>query len=170
MDRGSLTTGLPRWLACASGASKTDTVGMENWMVIRLPVVRIEKVEPAVIEKEVPFKAKWTLEANSEDEGNTFHVTFLTDDARLLLCDSLTEESPVEQTFQVQPGARITKETTLLVKLRKGLRNEDSRDGTPAPLTLHARVKCADDVLAFSPGYDVAVANLAKRTKTKIFV
>ena len=139
-------------------------------MESRSPVVRIEKIEPSVIEKEVPFKAKWTVEGDSEAEASTLHITFLTDDARLLLCDSVTEESPAEQTVQVKPGVSITKETTLFVKLRKGLRNEDSRDGSPAPLTLHARIKGADNLLAFSPGYDIEVANLAKRTKTKIFV
>ena len=136
----------------------------------RNPVVRIEKVDPPLIEKEVPFKAKWSVEAGAEGEAGTFHITFLTDDARLLLCDSVTEECPAEQTVQVQPGGRITKETTLFVKLRKGLRNEDSRDGTPAPLTLHARIKGSNDELGFSPGYDIEVANLAKRTETKIFV
>ena len=77
-------------------------------MEISNPVVRIDRVEPAVIEKEVPFKAKWTVEADADNEVGTFHVTFLTDDARLLLCDSRTEESPAEDTVQVQPGARVT--------------------------------------------------------------
>lgn len=139
-------------------------------MEIRNPVVRIEMIEPALIEKDVPFKAKWTIQADAKLDAGPLHITFLTDDARLLLCDSVTEESPAETTIQVQPGASVTKETTMFVKLRKGLRNEDSRDGTPAPLTLHARIKGNDDLLAFSAGYDIEVANLAKRPKTKIFV
>ncbi len=133
------------------------------------PVVRIHSIEPPLIEKEVPFKAKWSIAGIDLTEQQTMQVTFLTDDARLLLCDGATDETPAEHTVTIQPGAKLEKETVLFVKLRKGLRNEDSRDGTPAPLTLHARARGGDDLLAISPGYDIEVANLAKRTKTKIF-
>ncbi len=138
---------------------------MEN----RSPVVRIEKVIPSVIKTGTPFKTLWSVQADSVTEASTISVTFLTDDARLLLCDPDTDETPVEHTYTLAPGERIRKETVLHVKLRKGLRNEDTDDGTKAPLTLHARVK-GEEVQVVSPGYDVEVANLKIRTNTKIFL
>lgn len=136
----------------------------------RSPVVRIEKVVPSTIQADKPFKTQWSVDAGAVSETATIQVTFLTDDARLLLCDPDTDETPVERTYTLQPGERIRKETVLHVKLRKGLRNEDAEDGESAPLTLHARVQAADQVHAVSPGFGIHVANLKVRTKTKIFV
>jgi len=134
------------------------------------PVINIDTVVPGVVKPNEPFKATWSMNVPPDDQTRQLQVTFLTDDARLLLCDHLTDETPVEKTIQVTPGQRVSKTTTLHVRLRKGLRNEGSRDGTGAPLTLHARIDSGSDRVYVSPGFDIEVAELAKRTATKVFI
>ncbi len=135
------------------------------------PVVRIESIEPQTICQNEPFRATWTIESPTGFDEKSVSITFLTDDARLLLCDHASNETPPEKIIPIPPGGRVSKSSTLHVTMRKGLHNEHSRDGSPAPLTLHARVHTENDRhLAISEGYQVWVDDLAKRPKTKIFV
>lgn len=135
------------------------------------PVIRIDSIEPETIKQDEPFRATWTIESPVGFDEKSFSVTFLTDDARLLLCDHGSNETPPEKAVTITPGGRISKSTTLHVRMRKGLHNEHSRDGTPAPLTLHARAHTENERhLAISEGFQIWVDNLAKRPKTKIFV
>ena len=136
-------------------------------------VIRIDAVDPAVVPPEEPFKVTCTVDASGDLQTQQMQLSFLTDDARLLLCDHATDETPVETLIQVSPGETVSKSVTMHVRLRKGLRNEHSRDGSPAPLTLHARLSQPDggrDAAFFSPGFDIGIADLAKRTTTKIFI
>ncbi|MCO4763622.1 MAG: hypothetical protein KC502_19075 [Myxococcales bacterium] len=133
-------------------------------------MIRIESVEPGIVKPNEPFKATWSLNVAADDQPRQLQLTFLTDDARLLLCDHLTDETPVEKTLQVSPGQKLSKSTMLHLRLRKGLRNEDSRDGSGAPLTLHARITSTPNGVSVSPGFDIEVAELAKRTATKVFI
>ncbi|HAN30073.1 MAG TPA: hypothetical protein DCQ06_00610 [Myxococcales bacterium] len=135
--------------------------------------IKINTVEPALVRPNEPFKATYVVKASGDVNTKGLQVSFLTDDARLILCDHATEETPVEKTLQVNPGQRVSKTVTMHLKLRKGLRNEFSRDGSPAPLTLHARLTGSEGPrgpAVFSEGYDIEVAELAKRTTTKIFI
>ena len=134
------------------------------------PMIRIETIEPTIVKANEPFKATWSLDVPPDDQARQLQVSFLTDDARLLLCDHLTDETPVERSIQVSPGQKLKKTTTLHLRLRKGLRNEESRDGSGAPLTLHARITAAPDDVYVSQGFDIEVAELAKRTATKVFI
>jgi len=136
----------------------------------QLPVIRIDAVEPGIVKPNEPFKATWSINIPADDEPRQLQLTFLTDDARLLLCDHVTDETPVEKTIQVTPGQKLNKTTRLHLRLRKGLRNENSRDGSGAPLTLHARITSAPDAVYVSQGFDIEVAELAKRTATKVFI
>lgn len=135
------------------------------------PLIRIEAVEPNVVRPNEPFKA--TCSVAGDFDTKQMNVSFLTDDARLLLCDHATDETPVEKAIQLAPGQTVSKTVTMHVRLRKGLRNEHSRDGSPAPLTLHARLTAGEGARQetfFSAGFDIEVAELAKRTTTKIFI
>lgn len=98
-------------------------------------------------------------------------MTLLTDDARLMLIDHGTHESPPERVLPVTPGAKVTKTTTAQIQRRKGLVDESSRDGSPAPIFLHARVKNdRDEIIADGAGIEVMIAGLAKRSSPRIFV
>lgn len=135
------------------------------------PKLRINSVEPRTIVENEPFKASWTLEVEPGFDAKAVSITFLTDDARLLLCDHQSDETPAEKLLTIGPGGRISKTSTLHVRMRKGLHNEHSRDGTPAPLTLHARLHSDNEPhMAISQGYEIFVDNLAKRPETKIFL
>ena len=135
------------------------------------PVIRITSIEPQTIIENEPFRATWTIESPAGFDEKSISVTFLTDDARLLLCDHASYETPAEKVIVVPPGARVSKSATLHVRMRKGLHNEHSRDGSPAPLTVHVRAHTENDRhLAISEGYQIWVGDLAKRPKTKIFV
>ena len=135
--------------------------------------IRIDAVEPQLVRPNEPFKATCVVNVGGDIDPKSAQVSFLTDDARLILCDHATEETPVEKSIQLAPGQSITKTVTMHLKLRKGLRNEFSRDGSPAPLTLHARLSGSEGSRSepvFSEGFDIEVAELAKRTTTKIFI
>ncbi len=136
----------------------------------QLPVIRIDAIDPGLVKADEPFRASWSMAIPPDDQPRQLQVTFLTDDARLLLCDHLTDETPVEKTIQATPGQTVTKTTTLCLRLRKGLRNELSRDGSAAPITLHARVSSSPNGVYVSQGFDIEVAELATRTATKVFI
>ncbi len=135
--------------------------------------VRINSVEPRTIVQNEPFKANWTLELDPAFDSRSVAVTFLTDDARLLLCDHSTQESPAQKVINVSPGGKVTRSITLHLQMRKGLLNEFSRDGSASPLNLLARVHTSaqrDQLVAISPCFQIWVDNLAARLEPKIFV
>ncbi|MCB9739582.1 MAG: hypothetical protein H6747_09965 [Deltaproteobacteria bacterium] len=134
-------------------------------------VIQILSIEPSVIRVQEPFKAHWSVEVDDQADLGNVELTFQTDDARLLLFEHQGEESPVLKPLALGPGAKIKKTTLLEVRLRQGLVGEESRDGTAAPLSVHARLNGdGQRLLAISSGYGVQVADLAERPSTKIFI
>lgn len=133
--------------------------------------ISIDSVSPPVILENEPFKITWTVAVAEQEELRSVNVTLLTDDARLLLLDHGTDQSPPERVLPVTPGTRLTRTTTAQIQRRKGLVDESSRDGSPAPIFLHARVKNErDEIIADGAGIEVHIAGLAKRPTPRIFI
>lgn len=133
--------------------------------------ISIDSVVPVVITENEPFKVTFTIAVGEAEEVRSVVVTLLTDDARLMLLDHGTHESPPERGFQVSPGSKLTRTTTALIQRRKGLVDETSRDGSPAPIFLHARAKNErEEIIADGAGIEVMIAGLAKRTSPRIFL
>ncbi len=135
------------------------------------PVIKILSIEPTVVRCQEPFKAHWTIEVDDEVEFGNVELTFQTDDARLLLFEHQGDDTPVLKPLARAAGAKIKKTTTLELRLRQGLVGEESRDGSAAPLSLHARLNGEGQrLVAISSGYGLQVADLAERPSTKIFI
>jgi hypothetical protein len=135
----------------------------------------IDTVEPALLDREQPFAVRWRLTVADEAEGEQVTVGLLTDDARLVLCDHETGDSPPTVTIAVGAGVVVEREMRLHLSMRRGLVDESSRDGTSANVALHARV-CVGEcgatpsrILATSDPFEVSVKGLARRPSTKFF-
>ncbi len=132
--------------------------------------IRIDSVAPSTVCREVPFKVECVLTIDADDPRNDVAVSFLTDDARVWLCDAASDDSPATVRIPVQPGNTVRRTASVYLKLRKGLVDEFSRDGTSAEVALHARVLADDGTVdAVSFGFPIEVENLAKRLSTKFF-
>jgi hypothetical protein len=143
----------------------------ESSEMVVSPVIKILSIEPDVIRCHQPFRAEWAVEAADGSDVGEVELIFLTDDARLLLFEHEGTDTPVQKSLTLASGARINKTTTLEIRLRQGLVGEESRDGTAAPLSLHARLSGEGQrLLAISSGFGVKVADLAERPSTKIFI
>lgn len=133
--------------------------------------ITIESISPNVIAENDPVKVVWTLTLSDDCDARTACVSLLTDDARLLLFDHGTHESPPERMVPVGPGQRISKTTTVYLQRRKGLVDENSRDGTASPFFLLARARNErEEVLAAGAGMEVQLVGLAKRPQPRIFL
>jgi len=133
--------------------------------------VSIDSVSPVLLQENEPFKVTWTLAVDDGSDARNVTVSLLTDDARLVLCDQATQDSPPERSLPVVPGQRITRTSTVMLQRRKGLVDENSRDGSGSPFFLLARVRNErEEIIAGGVGLEVQIAGLAKRTVPRIFL
>lgn len=132
--------------------------------------ISIDSVIPALLHENEPFKVTWTLGLADDAEARSVTVALLTDDARLVLCDQATHDSPPERVVPVTPGTKVTRTSTVLLQRRKGLVDENSRDGSGSPFFVLARVRNErEEIIASGSGIEVQIAGLAKRTQPRIF-
>jgi hypothetical protein len=129
----------------------------------------VDNVQPAMIVENEPVKVTWTVQVGDHIEARSLVVTLLTDDARLILLDPKSQESPPEWSVAVQPGQKITKTWQVMIQRRKGLIDEHSRDGGGSPFFLLGRVRHDSEVLASAVGVEVEFQGLAKRAPPRIF-
>lgn len=129
----------------------------------------VDNVQPPSISENEPVKVTWTVLAGEIHEPRSLVVTLLTDDARLILLDPKTQESPPEWTVTVQPGQKVTKTWQVVLQRRKGLIDEQSRDGSGSPFYLLGRLRHDSEVLATAMGVEVEFQGLARRTQQRIF-
>lgn len=136
------------------------------------PSIKILSIEPSVIRFHQPFKANWAIEVDDELETANAELTFQTDDARIVLFEHQgDQDGPVLKPVALAPGLRLRKTTLLEMRLRHGLVGEESRDGSSAPMSLHARLNGDNQrVVAVSSAYELHVADLSERPVTKIFL
>ena len=133
--------------------------------------ISIDSIVPANIDENEPFRVTWSVSLAEESPARNAIVTLLTDDARLVLLDHGSHDSPPERPVQLLPGQRLTKVSTLQIQRRKGLVDENSRDGSGSPMCVLARVRDErEEVLAAGATFEVQVAGLAKRSTPRIFV
>jgi len=133
--------------------------------------IAIDSIIPACIEESEPFRVTWSVSLAEEGPARNAVVTLLTDDARLVLLDHGSHDSPPERPVQLLPGQRVTKTSTVQIQRRKGLVDENSRDGSGSPLWVLARVRDErEEVLAAGAAFEVHIAGLAKRSNPRIFV
>jgi len=133
--------------------------------------IAIDSVAPVLIQENEPIKITWTLNIGEGFDARNLTVSLLTDDARLILLDATTHDSPPEKAVAVQQGQKISRTVTVVLQRRKGLVDEQSRDGSPSPMFVIARVRNErDEIVAGGVGVEVQVVGLAKRTMPRIFV
>ncbi len=130
----------------------------------------IDAIQPRQLEDNDTVKVTWTLTVGETFEGRAVLVCLLTDDARLVLADPKNPEASPEIAVAVSPGQKISRTTAVLVQKRKGLVEEQSRDGSGSPFYLLGRVRNEQDVLAAAAGIELEMAGLARRTTHRIFV
>ena len=132
--------------------------------------ISIDSVVPAAIEESEPFRVTWSVVLGEDSGSRNAVVTLLTDDARLVLLDHGSHDSPPERTIQLTPGQTLTRTSTVQIQRRKGLVDENSRDGSASPLYVLARVRDErEEVLAAGAAFEIQVAGLAKRPTPRIF-
>ena len=129
----------------------------------------VDNVQPASIAENEPVKVTWTILAGEIGEPRSLVVTLLTDDARLQLMDLKSQESPPEWSVTVQPGQKLTKTFQVVLQRRKGLIDEQSRDGSGSPFYLLGRLRHDSEILANSGGVEVEFQGLSRRTQQRIF-
>ena len=132
--------------------------------------IHVDAVAPSAVQEAEAFKVTWTLALADESELRTVTVTLLTDDARVVLSDQSTHDSPPERALPVVPGTKVTKSSMVVLHRRRGLIDETSRDGTGSPVAILARVRNErDETLAHGGGAEVTVHGLARRPTPRIF-
>ncbi len=133
--------------------------------------IHIDSVTPSTVIENEPFKVTWTVAAAEDFDVRNLTVALMTDDARLVLVDHNSQDSPPEKQIQVSPGARATKTTQVVIQRRKGLVDELSRDGSSSGIFLHARARNErDEIVADGAALEVQVAGLPRRTMPRIFL
>jgi len=130
----------------------------------------IDSIAPTHIQENESFKVTWTLSASESFEARSVVVTLLTDDARLVLLDPKSQESPPEVALSLAAGQKVTRTMQVTIQKRKGLIDEPPRDGNTSPFFVLGRVRHDNDVLAASGGVEVEMAGLARRSAHRIFV
>jgi hypothetical protein len=132
--------------------------------------IHVDTINPTQVAENEPFKVTWTLAVTEPTDLRGVVVTLLTDDARIVLFDQATHDSPPEKQIPVTPGMKTTKTSTCVIQRRRGLIDEVARDGSSSPVCILARVKNErDEVLAYGPGRDVQVTGLARRPAPRVF-
>ena len=129
----------------------------------------LEAITPTLIHDNEPFKVTWTLATSESFEAKNLTVALLTDDARVVLLDSKTQDSPPEMAVSLAPGQKVTKTVQVVVQKRKGLIDEASRDGAPSPFCLIGRVRSEANVLGASNAVDLEMVGLARRANQRVF-
>lgn len=129
----------------------------------------LEAISPNLIHDNEPFRVTWTLATSESFEAKNLTVTLLTDDARVVLLDPKTQESPPEMAVSLAPGQKVSKTVQVAVQKRKGLIDEASRDGLPSPFCLIGRVRSDANVLGASNAVELEMAGLARRGNHRIF-
>ncbi len=129
----------------------------------------IDAVLPLRIQENETFKVTWTLSVGDAMDSRNVTVVLLTDDARLVLADPRTQESPPEISVQIAPGQKTTKTVQAVIHKRKGLIDEQVRENAVSPFFVLGRVRHDADVLASSPGVEVEISGLARRPGVRIF-
>jgi len=129
----------------------------------------IDAVAPLRIQEGETFKVTWTLTVGDAMDSRSVTVVLLTDDARLVLADPKTQESPPELPVQIAPGMKATKTMTVVIYKRKGLIDDPNREATGSPFFVLGRVRHDSDVLASSPGVEIEIAGLPRRQVSRIF-
>lgn len=130
----------------------------------------IDSIAPTHIQENEPFKVTWTLTVGENFEARSVIVTLLTDDARLVLLDPKSQESPPEAPVAVTPGQKISRTVHVAVQRRKGLIDEAPRDANSSPFYVLGRVRHDTDVLAASGGIEVEMSGLTRRSLHRIFL
>ncbi len=133
--------------------------------------ITLDTVLPATIQENEPFRVSWTLTAADGFPARALTLVLLTDDARVLLADAATQESPPEKQVSIAGGQKLQRTSVLTVQRRKGLVDENSRDGSSSPLCILARVRDErdDTVATGGDGIEVQVVGLARRQNLRIF-
>ncbi|MSQ84343.1 MAG: hypothetical protein EXR77_15900 [Myxococcales bacterium] len=129
----------------------------------------IDAVSPLPIQENEAFKVTWTLAVGDAMDSRNVIVVLLTDDARLILLDPKTQDSPPEICVQVAPGQKTTKTVHAIIQRRKGLLEEQIRETTASPFFLLGRVRHDTDVLASASGLEVQLMGLPRRAQVRIF-
>lgn len=130
----------------------------------------IDTVAPQVIQENETFKVTWTLATGDAMDPRNVTVVLLTDDARLVLLDPKTQESPPEISLQVSPGQKMTKTVQAVIQRRKGLAEDPPKEPVRSGFFLLGRVRHDNDVLASAGGVEVEMIGLTRRPNSRIFV
>jgi hypothetical protein len=130
----------------------------------------IDSIAPNHIQENETFKVTWTLSASETFETRSVVVTLLTDDARLVLLDPKSQESPPEVPMSLAPGQKVSRTVQVMIQKRKGLIDEPARDGNSSPFFVLGRVRHDNDVLASSGGVEVEMTGLARRAAHRVFL